>query len=102
MFNVAVKQELLEENPFRNLPRDRRASMQQKVGERKTVDTNKVLAPEEGLAIYERMISDKRGNRDTGFELCNQQAVTCTRFQEVAGLRCCDFAKRIFEGQTYR
>jgi len=43
VFNALVKQELLEENPFKNLPLDRRASMQQKVDARKTVDANKVL-----------------------------------------------------------
>ena len=102
VFNAAVKQELLEENPFKNLPRDRRASMQQKVDARKTVDANKVLSPEEALAIYERMNSDKRGNRDSGFDLFYLQAVTGTRIQEVAGLRCCDFTERSFEGKTYR
>ena len=102
VFNAAVKQELLEENPFKNLPRDRRTSMQQKVDARKTVDANKVLSPEEALAIYERMNSDKRGNRDSGFDLFYLQAVTGTRIQEVAGLRCCDFTERSFEGKTYR
>jgi integrase len=102
VFNAAMKQELLEENPFKNLPRDRRASMQQKVDARKTVDANKVLSPEEALAIYDRMNRDKRGNRDTGFDLFYLQAITGTRIQEVAGLRCCDFTERTFNGKNYR
>jgi site-specific recombinase XerD len=83
LFNAAVKQQLHDENPFRNLPKDRRAAMQQKLDARKTVDTNKVLTPEEARAIYSRMHSDKRGHRDAGFDLFYLQAVTGTRIQEV-------------------
>ena len=102
VFNAAVKQQLLEENPFRNLPKDRRAAMQQKVDARKTVDINKVMSPEEAQAIHARMNKDKRGKRDSGFDLFYLQAVTGTRIQEVAGLRRCDFTERTFDGQTYR
>jgi len=102
VFNAAVKQDLLEENPFRNLPKDRRSAMKQKLEARKTVDINKVLTPEQAMAIYERMNSDKRGNRDSGFDLFYLQAVTGTRIQEVAGLRRCDFTERNFDGKSYK
>lgn len=102
LFNAAVKQELLVENPFKNLPKDRRAAMQQKIDARKTVDANKIINPEEALAIFERMNSDKRGSRDASFDLFYLQAVTGTRIQEVAGLRRCDFTERSFKGKIYR
>ena len=101
-FNAAVKQQLLAENPFRNLPRDRRSAMQQKLDARKTVDSNKVLSAEEAMAIFLRMDCDKRGNRDAGFELFYLQAVTGTRIQEVAGLRRCDFTERRCSNKIYK
>jgi integrase len=66
------------------------------------VDLNKVMSQEETQAIHERMIKNKRGKRDSGFELFYLQVVTGTRIQEVAGLRRCDFTERTFNGQTYR
>ncbi|WP_413440214.1 tyrosine-type recombinase/integrase [Synechococcus sp. MIT S1220] len=102
IFNASVRQGLLDENPFRNLPEDRRAAMQQQVDARKTVDSNKVISPEEARSIYERMNSDKRGNRDSAFDLFYLQTVTGTRIQEVAGLRRCDFTERKFDGKTYK
>lgn len=102
LFNAAVKQQLHHENPFRNLPKDRRSAMQQKLDARKTVDTNKVLTPEEAMAIYCRMHSDKRGHRDAGLDLFYLQAVTGTRIQEVAGLRRCDFTERRCGNQAYK
>ena len=101
-FNAAVKQQLLAENPFRNLPRDRRSAMQQKLDARKTVDSNKVLSAEEAMAIFLRMDCDKRGNRDAGFDLFYLQAVTGTRIQEVAGLRRCDFTERRCSNKIYK
>jgi len=102
IFNASVRQGLLDENPFTNLPKDRRAAMQQKVDARKTVDSNKVLTPDDALEIYSRMNTDKRGNRDSGFDLFYLQAVTGTRIQEIAGLRRCDFTKRKFNTKTYK
>ena len=102
IFNASVRQGLLEENPFRNLPKDRRAAMQQQVDSRKTVNSNKVISPEEARSIYERMNSDKRGNRDSAFDLFYLQAVTGTRIQEVAGLRRCDFTERKFDGKSFK
>lgn len=102
VFNAAVRQKLLEENPFHNLPKDRRSVMAQKLDSRKTVDSNKVLTPEQAIAIYDHMNSDKRGNRDSGFDLFYLQAMTGTRIQEVAGLRRCDFTERSFGGKTYK
>ena len=102
VFNAGVRQKLLEENPFQNLPKDRRSVMAQKLDSRKTVDSNKVLTPEQAIAIYDHMNSDKRGNRDSGFDLFYLQAMTGTRIQEVAGLRKCDFTERRFGGKTYK
>lgn len=102
LFNAAVKQQLHDENPFRNLPKDRRSAMQQKLDARKTVDTNKVITPDQALEIYNRMNRDKRGHRDSGFDIFYLQAVTGTRIQEVAGLRCCDFTERRFGETTYK
>ena len=101
-FNAAVKQGLILDNPFKNLPRDRRATLQQKRDARKTADANKVLTAEEVRAAYDTMLSNKRGKRDPSFNLFYLQAVTGTRIQEVAGLRRCDFTKRAYRGKTYK
>jgi integrase len=100
-FNAAVKQGLLDGNPFNNLPRDRRATMQQKLDSRKTFDSNKLISIKEAQQIYERMEKNNQGLRDPGFDIFYLQAVTGTRIQEVAGLRRCDFTQRNFEGKTY-
>lgn len=102
VFNAAVKQQLLGENPLRNLPKDRRSAMQQKLDARKTVDANKVLSADQAMAIYRRMHCDMRGHRDVGFDLFYLQAVTGTRIQEVAGLRGCDFTERRYGNDTYK
>ena len=101
-FNAATKQGLILQNPFENLPRDRRARFQQKRDSRKTADKNKILSPEEARLVYDRMNKSKRGVRDASFNLFYLQAVTGTRIQEVAGLRRCDFTKRAYGGKNYK
>ena len=102
VMNAAVNQQVIQINPFKNLPKDRRASMQQKLDARKTVDTNKIYNAEETRKINDTMQKDKRGRKDKGFDLFYLQAATGTRIQEVAGLRKCDFTKRVFNGVEYK
>ena len=100
-FNAAERQGLIQANSFQNLPKDRRASMNQKLQARKTVEANKILSVEDVAHIHGRMARDKHGRRDPGYDLFYLQAITGTRIQEVAGLRKCDFTKRTFKGRSF-
>jgi integrase len=101
-FNAAVKQGIVEANPFQHLPRDRRASIKMKIDSRKTVDTNKVMTATQVGSIHQIMLCSKNGKRDSGYRLYYLQAITGTRIQEVAGLRKCDFTKRIYKDTEYK
>ena len=100
-WSAAKQQQFIPSNPWSNLPKNRRTAMRTRIEARKTHDINKVLGPELVKEIYERMESNKRGIRDPGFEIFYLQAVTGTRIQEVAGLRCCDFTMKIYKGKSY-
>ena len=101
-FNAAVKQGITGANPFQHLPRDRRASMKLKIDSRKTVDTNKVLSAEQVISIHNKMLCAKNGKRDSGYSLYYLQAITGGRIQEIAGLRKCDFTRRVYKDTEYK
>jgi len=98
---AAECQQLIACNPWVNLPKNRRTSLQVRLEARKTHDNNKVLSKDLVAHIYDRMKSNKRGMKDPGFDVFYLQAITGARLQEVAGLRHCDFTKKIFNGNDY-
>ena len=100
-WSAAERQQLITSNPWSNLPKNRRTSMQIRLEARKTHDINKVLPAELVARAYDRMKSNKRGRKDPSFDIFYLQAVTGTRIQEAAGLRHCDFTKRVYKGKNY-
>jgi len=100
-WSAAERQQLIGQNPWVNLPKNRRTSLQIRLEARKTHDINKVLSADIVAHIYSRMKSNKRGIKDPGFDIFYLQAITGTRLQEVAGLRHCDFTEKIISGKHY-
>lgn len=102
VFNAGLRQKAISANPFQHLPKDRRGSMQQKLEARKTVNKNKAMSAEEVEVVFATMGSDKRGKRDSGYDIFYLQSITGARIQEIAGLRRCDFTEHRFNGASYK
>ena len=102
VFNAAVKQGLLETNPFQNLPRDRIAVMRTKMDRVKSLSDDGCIGPAAAKQICSTMRTNKRGKADPSFDVFFLQAMTGCRIQEVAGLRKCDFIEKKAGTETYK
>jgi len=102
VFNASVKQGVLGNNPFQNLPRDRSAVLRTKMDQIKSLDDDGCIDPVSAQRICSTMQNNKRGKADPSFDVFFLQAMTGCRIQEVAGLRKCDFVEKKSGNMTFR
>jgi integrase len=101
-FATGAKKRVLQENPFHDLPKDRKSAMRNRLATRKTVDFNNVINAERGAEINRKMLCAGRGGKDPSYDIFILQAMTGARIQEIAGLRGNDFVKRRVGETEYR
>jgi integrase len=102
VFNSAVKQGILDTNPFQSLPRDRSASIRTKMDSVKNFENEGCIDNVEAQQICQAMQKNKHGKLDPSFDVFFIQAMTGCRIQEVAGLRRCDFVEKRFAKKNYK
>ncbi|MCP9805200.1 phage integrase SAM-like domain-containing protein, partial [Cyanobium sp. T1B-Tous] len=102
VFNSAMKQALLDSNPFHNLPRDRSASIRTKMDRARGLEDDGCIDQATAQQICSVMRKNKQGKADPSFDAFFIQAMTGCRIQEVAGLRRCDFIEKVFAEKNYK